>query len=169
MRREKPSCSHTSPSELKDLHFVSLGFYWRGWGGKGFFSVLYKNKVYSRFIFYRDCKRCKRVPLAPVVDALSNGGRGELYGVLGMSCSIPQNTEACLQHTKASSRSMTHLPHRSVPVYKWFLPLRVTWQFQPTENSLFVNWRFLLCLTELKFRSLCLISETKGNNTPIQK
>lgn len=40
----------------------------------------------------------------------------------------------------------------------------------PTHREfLFVNWRFILCLTELKFRSLCLMSETKGKHTPMQK
>lgn len=37
------------------------------------------------------------------------------------------------------------------------------------QNSLLVNWGVVLCLTELKFRSLCLISETKGSHSPIQK
>jgi hypothetical protein len=87
------------------------------------------------------------------------------------------HTETFLLHTKASSCFMTHTTHRSVPVYRWFpLPppfffffFGGKWQFQPTENSLCVNWRFILCLTELKLRRLCLISETKGNYTPVQK
>lgn len=61
----KPTCSHTSQSKLKDFLFPFFvwGFIEGARGGKGFFSVLYKNKVYSCFILYSDCKRYWRVPL----------------------------------------------------------------------------------------------------------
>lgn len=61
----KPTCSHTSQSKLKDFLFPFFvwGFIEGARGGKGFFSVLYKNKVYSCFILYSDCKRYRRVPL----------------------------------------------------------------------------------------------------------
>lgn len=61
----KPNCSHTSQSKLKDFlfHFFVWGFIEGARGGKGFFSVLYKSKVYSCFILYSDCKRYRRVPL----------------------------------------------------------------------------------------------------------
>lgn len=140
-------------------------------GGKGFFSVLYKNKVYSCFILYCDCKHSKHCVAGLLVDALGNGGPWRVLWWLGhvLFKNNHTDTETFLPQAKASSRFMTHLTHCCVPVYRWFFPFCVTWQFQPTENPLFVNWRFVLCLTELKFRSLCLISETKGNDTPVQK
>lgn len=134
--------------------------------GRDSFQFCIKTKFTHAFYYYCDCKHSKRVPLDPSCDALgnSNGGLWRVLWWLGHVLLKNKNTETFLQQTKASSRLMTHLTHCSVPVYRWFFPFCVTWQFQPTENPLFVNWRFVLCLTELKFRSLCLISETKGNN-----
>lgn len=167
----KPNCIHTSQSKLKDFLFCFSvrGFIEGARGGKGFFSVLYKNKVYSCFILYCDCKRYKRVPLDSC-RCLGNRGLWQVLWWLGHVLLRNKNKNPFLQHTKASSHFMTHSTHRAVYQFTDDFPLFcVTRQFQPTEKSLFVNWRFVLCLTELKFRSLCLISETKGNSTPIQK
>lgn len=97
LRKEKidhPSCSdvlkpnriHISQSKLKDFLLFLWGFLEGARGGKGFFSVLYKNKVYSCFLFYCDCKRSKCC-WTPAVDALGMEARGEFDGDLGMSYS----------------------------------------------------------------------------------
>lgn len=84
----KPNCSHTSQSKLKDFlfHFFVWGFIEGARGGKGFFSVLYKNKVYSCFILYSDCKRYRRVPLDSCWGCRWRRPCGRFYD-LGMSYS----------------------------------------------------------------------------------
>jgi hypothetical protein len=74
-----------------------------------------------------------------------------------------------LFHDSHNTSQCTSLQMIPAPPHFFFFFFGGKWQFQPTENSLCVNWRFILCLTELKLRRLCLISETKGNYTPVQK
>lgn len=82
------------------------------------------------------------------------------------------NTQTCLQHTKASDHPL-HPPSQNTlqcASLQTISPGSGHSSLDPcTENSLFVNWGFVLCLTELTFRSLCLISETKGNHSPARK
>lgn len=145
------------------LLFLVWGFIEGVRGGKGFL-VLYKNKVYS-YAFSSIV-----IASVPVVDALGNGGLWWALWWLGhvLFRSKTQTTETFPQHTKASSHLMSHSAHECA-VYRWCRPFVCDTAVPTHREFLFVNWRFILCLTELKFRSLCLMSETKGKHTPMQK
>lgn len=120
----RPNCSHTSQSKLKDFlfHFSVWGFIEGVRGGKGFFSVLYKNQVYSCFILYCDCKRYRREPLD---SCWCSRWRRPVAGFMVTWACLTQKQKpkkTFLQHTKASSHFMTHLTHRSVPSLQMIFP-----------------------------------------------
>lgn len=71
----KPNGSHTSQSKLKDFlfHFFVQGFIEGARGGKGFFSVLYKNK-FTHALYYILIASVTGVCRRPPVEAVGDGG-----------------------------------------------------------------------------------------------
>lgn len=179
LRKEKidhPSCSdalkpnriHISQSKLKDF-CCFFGVLSKGWGaGRDSFQFCIKTKfthVFSSIVIASVLSAAGLRSLMLWVWRLV----GEVDGDLGMSYSKHKARQPFFSTPRQAAVRDSMNTLQCTGLQMIFPLFCVMGQFQPTENSWFVNWRFLLCLTELKFRSLCLIYETKGNNMPTQK